>query len=61
MEISSDNDNILVNSIKPIPSPNIQMNGQTLEEVNQFKYLGPHKPKTEHRKEGSDWRKHAQP
>ena len=41
MEISSDKSKILVNSIKPIPSTNnIQVNGQTLEEVDQFNYLG---------------------
>ena len=40
MEISSEKSKILVNSIKPRPSTNIQMNGQTLEEVDQFKYLG---------------------
>ena len=38
--ISSDKIKILVNSIKPTPSTNIQINGQTLEEVDQFKYLG---------------------
>ena len=40
MEISSEKSKILVNSIKPRPSTNLQMNGQTLEEVDQFKYLG---------------------
>ena len=42
MEISSDNSKILFKSIKPRPSTNIglQMNGQTLKEVDQFKYLG---------------------
>ena len=40
MEISSDKSKILVNSIKPRPSANIQMNEQTLEEVDQLKYLG---------------------
>jgi hypothetical protein len=40
MEISSEKSKILVNSTKPRPSTNIQMNGQTLEEVDQFKYLG---------------------
>ena len=39
MEISSDVIIILVNSIKPTPSPNIWMNGKTLEEVDWFKYL----------------------
>ena len=40
MEISSDESKIIVSSIKPIPSTNIRMNGKTLEEVDQFKYLG---------------------
>ena len=40
MEISSEKSKILVNSIKPRPSTNIQMNRQTLEEADQFKYLG---------------------
>ena len=40
MEISSDKSKILVNSINPRPSTNIQINGQTLEEVDQFKYIG---------------------
>ena len=40
MEISSDKSKILVNSIKPRSSANIWMNGKTLEEVDQFKYLG---------------------
>ena len=40
MEISFDKSKILVNSIKPRPSISTQMNGQTLEEVVQFKYLG---------------------
>ena len=35
MEISSDKSKILVNSIKPRPSTNIQVG-----EVDQFKYLG---------------------
>ena len=39
MEISSEKSEILVNSIKPRSSTNIQMNGQTLK-VDQFKYLG---------------------
>ena len=39
MEISSDRSKILVNSIKPRKSTNI-CNGKTLEEVDQFKYLG---------------------
>ena len=38
MEISSDESKILV--VKPRPSTNIRMNGKTLEEVDQFKYLG---------------------
>ena len=40
MEISSENNKILVNSTKPRPLANIQMNGQTLGEAGQFKYLG---------------------
>ena len=40
MEINSNNSRILVNSIKPRPSSSIEMNGQTIGEVNQFKYLG---------------------
>ena len=38
--MSSDNSKILVNSIKPKPSTNIWMNGEVLEEVDEFKYLG---------------------
>ena len=38
MEISPDKSKILVNSIKPRPSTNIWMNGQTLEEFDQCKY-----------------------
>ena len=40
MENSYDKRKILVNSINPRPSTNIWINGQTLEEVDQFKYLG---------------------
>ena len=40
IEISSDKSKILVNSIKPRPSTNIQMSGQTLEEMDQLKCLG---------------------
>ena len=40
MEISFDNCKILVNSIKPKPSAIISIIGKTLEEVDQFKYLG---------------------
>ena len=41
MEISSDKSKIVVSSIKPRPSStNIWMNGKTLEEVDQVKYLG---------------------
>ena len=40
MEISSDRSTMLVNSIKPRPTTSIWMNGKTLEEVNQFNYLG---------------------
>ena len=39
MEITSDKYKILVNGIKPRPTTNIQMNGQRLEEVDQFKCL----------------------
>ena len=35
MEISSEKNKLLVDSIKPRPATNIQMNGQTLEEVDQ--------------------------
>ena len=38
-EISSDTSKIIVTSIKPTPSTNIQMDGQTVEEVDLFKYL----------------------
>ena len=37
--VESDKSKILVNSIKSRQSTNIQMNGRTLEEVGQFKYL----------------------
>ena len=40
IEISSDKSKILVNSIKSRSSTNIQMTGQTLREVDQFKYVG---------------------
>ena len=40
VEINSYKSKILVNSIKQRPSTNIWMNGKTLEEVDQFKYLG---------------------
>ena len=40
MEISSNKSKILINSIKPRSSTNIQMNAQTFQEVDQFKYLG---------------------
>ena len=40
MEISTDKSKLLSNSIKPRPSTNIWMSGKTLEEVDQFKYLG---------------------
>ena len=33
-------DKILVNSIKPRPSTNLWINVKTLEEVDQFKYVG---------------------
>ena len=40
MEIRSDKSKILVNSVKPMPSTNIRMNGNVLEEGDQIKYLG---------------------
>ena len=40
MEIGFDKGKILVNSIKPMPSTNIWMNGKTLEEEDQFNYPG---------------------
>ena len=40
MEISADKSKILVNSIRPRPSTNAQMNRKVLEEVDQFKYFG---------------------
>ena len=40
MEINSDKSKILLNSIKRRPSTNIWKNGKTVEEVDQFKYLG---------------------
>ena len=40
MKISSDKSKLLMDSIMPRPSTNIWMNGKTLEEVDQFKYLG---------------------
>ena len=40
METTSEKSKILVNCIKPRPSTNIKMKGQTLEEVDQFSYLG---------------------
>ena len=40
MEIGSDKSKVLVNNIKSRPCTNIQMNGHTLEEVDQFTYLG---------------------
>ena len=63
MEISSHKNKILVNSIKPIPTTNIQMDGQTLEEVDQLKYLGSTQTKdgTSVKEVISDWRKHTQP
>ena len=49
MEISSDKSKIIVSSMKPRRSTNIQMNGQTHEEVDQyqFKYLGSTQTKDE--------------
>ena len=43
MEISPDKSKILVSGIQPRPSTNIQMNGKTLEEMDQFKYLLGHR------------------
>ena len=40
MEISSEKSKIIVNITKPRPSTNIQMDGETLQEVDQFKYSG---------------------
>lgn len=40
MEISAEKSKILVSSHKHLPSPNITMNGQMLEEVRDFNYLG---------------------
>ena len=40
MEFSSDKGKILFNGIKLRPSTNIWMNGETLEEVDRFKFLG---------------------
>ena len=40
MEICSEKSTILVKNIKPRPSTKIRMNGQMLEEVDPFKYLG---------------------
>ena len=40
MEISSEKSKILVNSAQPTPSTKIVMNGEELEEVETFKYLG---------------------
>ena len=39
MEINSEKSIIVGNSIKPMPSTNIGINGKVLGEVNQFKYL----------------------
>ena len=45
MEISSDKSEILVNSIKPEPSTNIQMNWRTTEEADKFRHIGSAKTK----------------
>ena len=42
IEISSDKSKIFDNSIKQRPIANMWVNGQTLEEVDQFKYLSTH-------------------
>ena len=39
MKNSSDKSHIIVNNITPRPSTSIWMNGNTLEEVEQFKYM----------------------
>ena len=36
---TSDKSKILINSIKPRPPTNIRMNGEVLEEVDQFEYF----------------------
>ena len=64
MEFNSDKSKILVNSIKPRPSTNVQMNGQKLEEVDQFKYLGCTQSKDgtpNTSKISKHWRKPTQP
>ena len=48
MEISYDNCKIIVNSIDPRPSTNIRMNGNVVEEMDQFKCSGLHKPRMEY-------------
>ena len=55
IEISSDKSKILVNSIKPSPSTNIWMNGNVLEEVDLFKYLG----STQTKDAASIWHMHG--
>uniref|UniRef100_A0A3B1JXQ2 ribonuclease H n=1 Tax=Astyanax mexicanus TaxID=7994 RepID=A0A3B1JXQ2_ASTMX len=40
MEVSTDKSKVMVNSINNICSANITMNGQQLDEVDTFKYLG---------------------
>ena len=40
MEISSNRSKFIVNSIKPRRFTNVWINGKTLEDVGQFKYLG---------------------
>ena len=48
MEISSDKDKLLVNSIKPRPSTNIWMNGKHWKKWDNSNALDPHRLKTEH-------------
>ena len=40
MEISAEKSKVLVNSNKDTPQAHITMNGETLEQVDSFRYLG---------------------
>ena len=40
MEISAEKSKVLVNSDKDTPQAHILMNGETLEQVDSFEYLG---------------------
>lgn len=40
MEVSTEKSKVMVNSVLPATCANITMNGEQLEEVNSFKYLG---------------------